>query len=322
MPEGIKPVVVISQCLELSPCRYNGQVITDSFVKRLAPYVTFVPVCPEVEIGLGVPRDPVRLVTIQGQTRLMQPATGADLSDRMQDFAAQFLARLGEVDGFLFKSRSPSCGIRDAKVYPALENAASTGKQAGLFAGKVLERFANLAVEDEGRLNNFRIREHFLTKLFTLARFRLVKATNKIQELVHFHTIHKFLFMAYNQKECRILGRIVANPEKAPFPEVITRYDTHLKQALSYIPRYTSSINVCMHALGYFSKELSAQEKRFFLDTLERYRQKKIPLSTALSILQSWIIRFDQPYLQDQLFFAPYPEELRDISDSGKGRDF
>ncbi|RMF90465.1 MAG: DUF523 domain-containing protein, partial [Nitrospinota bacterium] len=121
MTEESKPVVVISKCLEIAPCRYNGEMITDSFVQKLAPHVTFIPVCPEVEIGLGVPRHPIRLVTSQGETRLIQPATGQDLSASMQAFSRDFLSTLDEVDGFILKSRSPSCGLRDSKRYPTVE---------------------------------------------------------------------------------------------------------------------------------------------------------------------------------------------------------
>ncbi|RMF83963.1 MAG: DUF1722 domain-containing protein, partial [Nitrospinota bacterium] len=231
------------------------------------------------------------------------------------------LSTLDEVDGFILKSRSPSCGLRDSKRYPTVEKGAAVGKGAGVFAAQVLERFGDLAVEDEKRLSNLRIREHFLTKLFTLARFRMVKRVKAMGVLVRFHTTHKLLLMAYNQKEMRLLGRIVANAEKAPFSEVIAAYDTHLKRALARLPRRTSPVNVCMHALGHVSPRLSAREKRFFLHLLERYRQEQVPLRAALSVLQSWILRFEEEYLREQLFFSPYPEALVDLHDSGKERD-
>ncbi len=175
MRKFAKPIVVISKCLELEACRYNGQVIPDDFVKKLKPHVTFLPSCPEVEIGLGVPREPVRIISVKGQNKLIQPATGKDLTDIMLRFADKFLNSLEEVDGFILKSRSPSCGIKDVKVYQGIEKGAATGKSTGFFAGKVLEMFPGLAIEDEGRLRNFKIREHFLTKLFALASFRNVK---------------------------------------------------------------------------------------------------------------------------------------------------
>ena len=128
--------------------------------------------------------------------------------------------------------------------------------------------------------------------------------------------------MAYNQNELRILGRIVANQKKRPYIDVLADYEKHLFSVFSRIPRYTSNINVLMHGFGYFSKTLSFKEKAFFLDSIEMYRNGKVPLSVPLNIVKSWIIRFDNEYLMTQSFFLPYPEELMEITDSGKGRDY
>lgn len=167
-----RPNVVVSNCLELSACRYNGQVIHDDFVKKLSDHVNLVPVCPEVSIGLGVPRFPIRLVSQEKKVRLIQPATNLDLTDKMQDFCSDFLSRLKDVDGFILKFRSPSCGLKDVRFYSKAEKSAALGKTSGVFGGNVVRMFPGLAIEDEGRLRSLKIREHFLTKLFTLASFR------------------------------------------------------------------------------------------------------------------------------------------------------
>lgn len=206
-----KPVVVTSRCFEFDACRYSGQTITNNFVEVLVPWVEFRPVCPELEIGLGVPRDPIRIVRKGGERRLVQPSTGRDLTALMREFSARFLGSLGDADGFILKSRSPSCGLGDAKEFPDAENEAASGRGSGFFAGAVMERFPGLAVEDEGRLRNFRIREHFLTELYTLARFRDVRNAGTASALVNFHTDNKLLLMSYSQKEMRALGRITAN---------------------------------------------------------------------------------------------------------------
>jgi uncharacterized protein YbgA (DUF1722 family) len=179
-----------------------------------------------------------------------------------------------------------------------------------------------VAVEDEGRLRNFRIREHFLTQLFTHARFRSITHSPAMKELVRFHSEHKLLLMAYSQKELRQLGRVVANHDRRPVRDLFERYGAGLYRALSRIPRYTSNVNVLMHALGYSSRKLSHEEKAFFLEMLEEYRSGRIPLSVPISLARSWIIRFEEDYLKDQVFFHPYPPELMEITDSGKGRDF
>jgi uncharacterized protein YbgA (DUF1722 family)/uncharacterized protein YbbK (DUF523 family) len=318
--EFIQPRVVVSRCIEFASCRWNGLRIASDVVKGFIPFLDFQPVCPEFEIGLGVPRAPIRLVSIDEDLRLLQPATGRDVTDDMSSFARAFLDDVVEVDGFILKSRSPSCGIKDVKVYPGIGKQSAVARGAGFFGSAVLDMFPGAAIEDEGRLTNFRLREHFLTKLYTLASFRAVKAARKMGRLVSFHTENKLMLMACSQKELKILGRIVANPEHRSVDAVLADYECHLHAALRGPARYTSNINVCMHALGYFSKELSGREKGFFLDSLERYREGKVPLSVCLNLVMSWIVRFEEQYLIGQTFFQPYPKELVEISDSGKGR--
>lgn len=327
--ETVRPRLVLSKCLELEACRYNGVSIKAPLVVRLEPFVELVPTCPEVEIGLGVPRDPVRLVRLgapEDPHHMVQPSTGRDLTEAMNRFADEFLSDVEPVDGFLLKSRSPSCGIKDAKVYtPASEGEGGgpgmpVDKGAGLFARAVLNRFGDRAIEDEGRLTNFRIRHHFLTKLFALARLRRIEASGAMSVLVDFHAAHKLLLMANHQQALRRLGRLVANPEKRSFDEVVADYRTELVRALARPARYTSHVNVLMHAMGYFKEGLSGAEKRHFLDALDEYREGRLPLSAPLLTVQSWIARFDQGYLSRQLYFEPYPRELLSLSDSGDSR--
>ena len=321
MPDFPKPIIVSSKCIEFDHCRYNGLIISSDVVKALKPFVTFMPVCPEVEIGLGVPRNPIRVVASKGDRALVQPSTGADVTRKMERFARSHLGSLGEVDGFILKSRSPSCGTRDVKIFASAEQQAASDKGAGFFGGAVLEAFPSCPVEDEGRLLNFRIREHFLTALYALTRFRAVKKAGTMRELVEFQARHKLLLMSYSQKEMRILGRIVANPEHKGMRDVFADYEEHLRAAFAGPPRYTSNINVLMHVLGYFSEKLTSREKAFFLDSLEKYKAGRIPLSATISIVNSWLARFSRPYLDKQTYFEPYPEALVEITDSGKGRD-
>jgi len=315
-----KPIVVTSKCFEFDACRYNGAMIPNNFVQKLEPFVKFVPVCPEVEIGLGVPRDVIRVLKNKGKKLLVQPTTGKELSKQMYKFAEGFLNSLDSVDGFILKSRSPSCGIKDAKVFRDADSPMPIGKDPGLFAEKVLEKYPGVAIEDEGRLRNYNIREHFLTKLYTLARFRQISIKNSAKALVNFQSDNMFILMSYNQREMRVLGSIAANENKLPIEYVISEYEKHLYHALSSNPRKSSHINTLMHGLGYFSKKPNSRKKAYFLDLLESYRNSKIPLSSILSVLESWITKYDEEYLARQTFFEPYPRELADISDSGKGR--
>lgn len=319
--QEVTPRIIISKCLTFAPCRYDGSQVNDQFLQELKEYVDCIPVCPEEEIGLDTPRDPLRLVKYDGEKKLMQPSTERDLTAPMNEFARQFFSEQPEVDGFIFKNRSPSCGSRDSKIYPEMDSNVPTDTDSGLFAEQAQEYVPRAAVINEGRLKNFRLREDFLTRLFTLARFRQVKQKNDMGQLVQFQAENKYLLLAYNEQEMRQLGRIAANPEGEPINEVLTNYEHHLLQALASKSSLTANINVLMHAFGYFSDHLSAAEKEYFLETIEQYRQKQVPLSVPNGILQSWIIKYDIDYLEQQTFFSPYPEELIKITDSGKGRE-
>lgn len=316
--EFIKPIVVISKCLEFESVRWDGQMIPDAFVRKLKPYVDFIPVCPEVEIGLGVPRKPVRVVLVKGQRRLIQSETGLDITEKMMQFTESFLSSIKEVDGFILKNRSPSSGIKDVKIYPGIGKVASIGKGAGFFGGAAVDKFTPLAIEDEGRLTNFSIREKFLTKIFAHAKLREVLKSGAMRELVEFQARNKYLLMAYNQSELKTLGRIVANPEKRKWHDTATNYEKHFNLTLAKMARRTSIINVLMHVLGYFSQTLSAREKAFFLDFLEKYRKESLPLSALQAVLRSWITRYEISYLENQTFFKPYPESLVELRNSGK----
>ncbi len=164
---GYRPVICVSKCLGFQSCRYDGTIVHDKFVRKLKKRVKIVTCCPEVEIGLGVPRDPIRIVSAKGERCLVQPATGLDVTKRMEKKCREILMALPAVDGFILKSRSPSCGLRDAKVFSAPDSAAHARKGAGFFGRAVLKRFPCLPIEDDSRLKKIRYRERFLTRLFS-----------------------------------------------------------------------------------------------------------------------------------------------------------
>ena len=306
-----RPVVVVSKCIEFEPLRWDGRIISSDFVEQLKDYVDFVPVCPEVEIGLGIPREPLRIVKKDENIHLIQPATGLDLTQKMESFAKKFLGSLTDVDGFILKSKSPSSAIKDARIYPSEKRVAAIGHGPGIFGRAVLVEFTNKAVEDEKRLLNERIREHFLTKLYTLADFRKVKEVANGNALVDFQGRNKLLLTAYNQIHLHIMGRLVAERKRKPLTETLLEYEDHLSAALKRPPKIGSNCNVLTKAAGYFTSKLTHEEKAFFLDSVEKYRLGLRPLSAPSSILKSWIIRFNEDYLDQQTFFEPFPEKLR-----------
>ncbi|MFH2012882.1 MAG: DUF523 and DUF1722 domain-containing protein [Pseudomonadota bacterium] len=316
-----KPNVFSSKCLGFDRCRWNGEIISVKFIETLQSHANFITTCPEVEIGLGVPRDPIRVIFKDGALSLIQFNTRKNVSKLMNEFSEKFLNSLNDIDGFILKDRSPSCGIKDVKVYPSLEKSNVLYKTNGFFAGEVLKRFPMQAIETETRLSNHSIREHFLTKLFTIARFRKLKSKLNMKGLIQFHAENKLFLMASSQKTLKIMGKIVANHDKKNIRRVFEEYETYIAKALSCKPKYKSNINVIMHAFGYFSKYLSTKEKEFFLNILEEYRREQVPLSVPLKLSKAYIFRFEIGYLLQQTFFSPYPLALVDIKDSGKGRN-
>ncbi|NLH48083.1 MAG: DUF1722 domain-containing protein [Myxococcales bacterium] len=322
MPGFARPTLVASRCLGFAACRWDGEIVRSEAVQKLLPHVRFITHCPEEEIGLGTPRRPIRVIEENGEQRLYQPDTGLDFTAPMREWSRKILAGLPPVEGFVLKSRSPSCGLADVKLHRGKAGDGPTRRTAGFFGGEVLERYGDLAVEDEGRLTNFVVRERFLIRVFTLAEFRETRRAGDPGRLVAFQARHKLLFMACHQTAMRALGRIVANHERLPFAEVAARYEETLLKLLRGGPKTGNTVNVLMHALGYFKKTLRAGEKGFFLDLLEAYRNGQTPLSAPVSVLRSWIERTDEDYLRRQSFFEPYPRDLLDLGDSGRGRDY
>jgi uncharacterized protein YbbK (DUF523 family)/uncharacterized protein YbgA (DUF1722 family) len=313
--EGVwaRPRLVVSACLEFEACRFNGHTIRARFLPRLAGFADLVPVCPEVEIGLGVPRPPVRLVSIGGEHRMIQPTTGRDVTEDMHAFSTRFLDGVGDVDGFLLKSRSPSCGHKEVKVYG--ENGVPREeKAAGLFAAAVAERNPLTVVEDEGRLTNYRLRHHFLTRIFLVARLRGLP--ERVSALVRFHAANKLLLLACSEGEARELGRIVANAEALPVTELMARYREGFARALANAPKPGPVVNTLQHAFGHVSRHLVPAEKRIFAEAVESYRARRGSLEAPLALLQAWNARIGLPWLDEQTFFRPYPAALHDLSDS------
>jgi uncharacterized protein YbgA (DUF1722 family)/uncharacterized protein YbbK (DUF523 family) len=304
--------------LGFAAVRYNGQILQDDFVQALAAHVKFVQVCPEVGMGLGVPRDPIRIVLEGDRQRLVQPATGRDLTEPMAQFANGFLSTVGVVDGFILKSRSPSCGIKDVKTFTATGQPGT--KTAGFFAEAVQRRFPQAAVEDEGRLTNFGLRHHFLMRLFAGARLREWADGGGMADLVEFHTRYKLQLMAGSQAGLRALGQIVANPGRQSWTDTLAAYRERLAAVMKAPARPASVRNALLHAFGYVSNELHSREKKYFLALLEDYREERLPLTAVLSVLQAWVVRFEQLYLLGQHFFEPYPKALMELTDSAAGK--
>lgn len=306
------PKLYISKCIETCACRYDGQKVHSEFVLKLMNYAEIVTECPETAIGLGTPRKPVRIISGDSklkELRLVQPETGADFTDKMNNWAKTFLENLGDIDGFVLKSKSPSSGFKDVKIY-GKNGMMLTKKGAGFFGGKVPAYYPGIPVEDEARLLNSAIRDHFLKSVFAIGAFRDAQNSGKISALIKYHSDNKLLFMSYNQVLMRKMGRLLSAHGNKKFREMCAEYKADLLNLFSSLPKISNTVNTMMHAFGYFKNNLSAAEKTFFLQMLEKYQKGKIIPALPLNVLRVFAVRFDEEYLLSQTFFEPYPEEL------------
>ncbi len=321
MSQFVKPNVFVSDCLEFSHCRFDGSMIPNDYVNRMKPVVNIIHTCPELAIGLGAPREAIRLITQnQEEDRLVGSIHGTDHTDSMSAFSANYIQELKgmEIDGFLLKAKSPSCGAGDVKVYRGIGKAyLESARNDGMFGRVIKENYPDHPIETERRISNYTIREQFFTAVFTLADFRTIKSNFKYKALVYFHSKNKYLFMAYNQTLLKQLGNIVANHQKQPDREVLQEYEATLRKLLHSEPSKQRRVNALQHIYGYFKNDLDTEEKEFYFNALDDFIDFRIPYSSVLYILKGFAVRFKQEYLLMQTVFEPFPKELSITTDSG-----
>lgn len=305
-----KPKVLISKCIGFEACRYDNLMVCSPIVEKLKNYVEAIAICPEVEIGLKIPRDPIRIVKIGDKLNLIQPSTKNDYTKKIYDFSINFLTKLKEIDGAILKRKSPTCGIKDAKIFVSVERDDILSRGSGFFAKALIELYPYLPIEDEKRLLDANIREDFCTRIFALSRFHYVKEQKSNKIISDFHRRMKYLLMAYNEKEMRTLGRIIAYSAGRSFSDLINDYSTHFYKILSKPAKISSHINVLNHIAGYFKKQLNKEEKTFINDRINEYRDNKILLSDLLKILKEWAITFNVNYIIEQYYLDPFPYEI------------
>lgn len=302
----------ISACLLGEKVRFDGGHKLDRFlVNTLGAYVEWVPVCPEVEIGLPTPREALRLVAGEGGERLVFQKSGEDLTGRMWQWARKRCTELESENlcGFVFKSRSPSSGMERVKLYNAKGVASKDG--VGLFARAFMEYFPLLPVEEEGRLHDPKLRETFIEAIFTLKRWRgALSAGLTPGGLVDFHTRHKLLLLSHSPEFYRQMGKLVAQAGSGRFDVTVAAYQQLLLQALRLGTTVKKQVNVLQHLLGYFKRQLSAAEKAEMLGIMERYRDGLLPLIVPITLLGHFIAKYDQEYLKQQVYLSPHPVEL------------
>ncbi|HDQ44258.1 MAG TPA: DUF1722 domain-containing protein [bacterium] len=307
-----RPRLGISACLLGENVRYDGGHKLDRFLRdTLGKFVDWVPVCPETECGLPVPRESMHLEGTPESPRLVTIRSRTDHTDRMIRWAEKRLKRLESESlcGFVFKSRSPSSGIRDIKIYS--EKGHPIAKGSGVFAGLFMKKFPLLPVEDEGRLHDPALRENFIERLFVYRRWKdFLRESPSVKGWMDFHADHKLLIMAHSPAALKTLGQIVADADPSRFEAGVERYFRTLMPALGLIATPRKNTNVLHHVLGYFKKDLTPDEKQEMLETIGRYHQGFIPLIVPVTLLNHHVRKYRQPYLGRQHYLNPHPAEL------------
>ena len=302
----------ISSCLLGNPVRYDGGHKLDHFlVDTLGQYVDWVPVCPEVESGLPVPREAMHLVGDPESPRLVTVRTGKDHTARMRKWAKKEVAELEQKDlcGFVFKSRSPSSGMRGVKIYNEAGTPYATG--SGIFAHAFVKEFPLLPVEDEGRMHDPGLRENFIERVFVYRRWQEYRRKDgSLGGLVAFHTDHKYLVMAHSQKHYMALGKMVAAGKSARCDRLHADYLETLMEGLQLLATPKKNTNVLQHMAGYFKDKISAEEKKELLEVIVSYHDGLVPLIVPITLLKHYVRKYKEAYLGRQVYLNPHPLEL------------
>ncbi|MBM3992270.1 MAG: DUF1722 domain-containing protein [Planctomycetes bacterium] len=301
-----------SACLLGSHVRYDGGHKRERFLTEiLAPYFEFVPVCPEVESGLPVPRPTLRLVGEQGAPRIVFGESGEDYTPQLEAWARGKLAALERLElcGFVLKSDSPSCGMERVKVYG--ERGLPSSKGRGRFAAALMAHFPLLPVEEEGRLNDAKLRETFVESVFAYWRWRnLLEEGPSLARLVEFHRIHKYVLLAHSPEHHAALGRLIAAGKRLGRAELVERYGVGLMAAMRENASRRRHFNVLQQLSGYFRDELDTASRDELRQTLHDYRAGLVPLLVPLTLIRHHVRVRDVAYLCDQVYLEPHPKEL------------
>jgi uncharacterized protein YbgA (DUF1722 family)/uncharacterized protein YbbK (DUF523 family) len=303
----------ISACLLGENVRWNGGHTRDRYLTdTLGLYVDYVPVCPEVECGLGVPRETLRLVGDPDNPNLVTSKTNIDHTRRMTQWARKRVKALEKEDlcGFIFKKNSPSSGLYNVAVRTSKGMPRKKGQ--GIFARIFTEHFRRVPVEEEGRMHDPKLRETFIEQIFTLKNWRKTLANGtKMGSLVDFHTRHKLLILSHSPKHYRTLGKLVAQGKAIPLKDLFEQYETLLMEALRLTSTLKKNINVLQHIMGYFKKQLSSDEKQELLEIFDQYRKEYVPLIVPITLVNHYVRKQRQPYLGQQVYLNPHPIALK-----------
>lgn len=302
----------VSACLLGQKVRFDAGHKQDRYITDiLGEYFKFVPVCPEVEVGMPTPRESVHLAGDPTNPRMVGVKTGEDWTGRMHKYNEERLKRLekNNLSGYILKKDSPSCGMERVRVYGDKGMPARNGR--GMYASALLKHFPLLPVEEEGRLQDARLRENFIVRVFAYKRLQdLYLLPFNRGAMVHFHARHKYLLLAHSPEHYRLMGQLVADIKRHKVPEFKEKYGRLFMEALSAKTTTRKNVNVLHHIMGYLKKDLDAPEKKYILDVIEDYHKELVPLIVPLTLIRHYIEKFNVEYIRDQIYLGPHPKEL------------
>jgi len=308
-----KPNVGISACLLGDRVRYDGAHRRDRFLTdTMGKFVEWVPVCPELECGLPVPRESMHLEGDPESPRLVTSQSRVDLTDRMLAWCRKRLTKLDRENlcGFIFKSNSPSCGMQRVRIYNKDEVPQKIG--VGIFAMQFMKHFPLLPVEEDGRLHDPRIRENFIERVFCLKRYREFRSSDgTVGGLVGFHTDHGIQILSHSQKLHRAMGNLLARAKDYQRAELLSRYEALLMEVLRVPASTRNNANALMHMMGYLKAFLTSDEKQELLELVDEYKGELIPLIVPITMVRHYARKYGEPYLQRQTYLNPHPIELK-----------
>ena len=308
-----KPKIVVSECLYGTKCRYDSQGYNDKVIQSLKDYVDIQTVCPELAIGLSIPREPIRIEMNKEneEYRLIDYNSKNDYTNQMTEFSEEFINGLDDIDGFILKSRSPTCGLKDAKVYYRGNKCSIRSNENGFFSQKIIDKYDYLPIENEGRLKNYNIRDNFFTRIFFINNLK----NNK--NIIEFHKNNLLLLKSYDEESTNEVSDIL---NENRMEDQVHQYKEKVLNIVSNQRKKENKLSIIIKVFEKYKNMLNEVEINMFNGLIESYENQRIPFSTLEVVIKMYATRFKDKDILNQTFFYPYPENLINITDSGKGR--
>ena len=308
-----KPKIVVSECLYGTKCRYDGQGYNDKVIQSLKDYVDIQTVCPELAIGLSIPREPIRIEMNKEneEYRLIDYNSKNDYTNQMTEFSEEFINGLDDIDGFILKSRSPTCGLKDAKVYYCGNKCSIRSNENGFFSQKIIDKYDYLPIENEERLKNYNIRDNFFTRIFFINNLK----NNK--NIIEFHKNNLLLLKSYDEESTNEVSDIL---NENRMEDQVHQYKEKVLNIVSNQRKKENKLSIIIKVFEKYKNMLNEEEINMFNGLIESYENQRIPFSTLEVVIKMYATRFKDKDILNQTFFYPYPENLINITDSGKGR--